>query len=136
MSVPPMLLMLGMSAASSERSTAALTANPDSPLRELTVGSRMQGKAATTAAKSCGVTLSSTMTRNRDSRTDFSSMTRFSTCWRRVGSSRTAGWTYRRVEEVIRSAMISRLFERSVAPVEVLSMMQSASSGGKTSVAP
>ena len=52
------------------------------------------------------------------------------------GSARAAGLAYNRVDDVSSVSMMTKSFARSVLPVAVLSTIKSASSGGKTSVAP
>ena len=70
MSVPPWARISGMTVASNSLGTAALTAYPVSLCRWETVGSRMHGRTAMTLSRSAPLTLTSTMTRRRASRTE------------------------------------------------------------------
>ena len=76
------------------------------------------------------------MTRPRARSTASSSNVRCPSCSLRYGSAIASAEAYSRVDEVMISSMIFNPLARRVEPVEVLSMIRSASSGGNTSVAP
>ena len=78
MSVPPCSLMLRIRPGRSARGTAAFTAKPASWCRGAIVGSRMQGRIATTASSRSVGTLTSSMTRLRASSTERTSTTKCS----------------------------------------------------------
>ena len=80
MSVPPLPLMRGISDVSSLRGTATFTAKPRIAVEVLTVGCRMQGRIATTSFKPVRRHVQLDHDPQRDSSTERSSMTRFSTC--------------------------------------------------------
>ena len=132
----PAALSLGITSARLLRSTAERTECQPSVLSEDMVGCRIDGRTASTASSLSLATLRSIMTRPRARNTASKSKPRSSSCVLISGFCMASLEAYNRVEDFMISSMICKPLARSVEPVAVLSMIRSASSGGKTSVAP
>ena len=100
------------------------------------VGSRIHGKISITDSSPSRETFNSTMARLRASRTDLKLRIRASMAVFLSGESIALGLAYNRVVDRKSSSTTTSALAARVSPVAVISTITSASSGGRTSVAP